>query len=181
MLELPAWLGAQLGSQRFWLEFASAFGYGAASAVVPILNAEVFIVGALATGLLGPMAIALGMSLGHTAGKLGLLLAIRGGKQLPWLAARRERPVPPGSWRDRWRRWSLRTARLVEDPRYGLPLVFVSAAIGLPPVYLVCLIAATTSMRWWTFSVVLTIGFFVRCYVLALLTAGALSIPLLQR
>lgn len=59
---------------------------------------------------------------------------------------------------------------MVETPRWGMPLLFFSAITGVPPVYLVVIYAATTKMHFWWFSLWVTVGFFIRCYLLALAT-----------
>ena len=39
---------------QFWYQVLSAFAFGVASSLVPVLNSELFIVGALGSRLLGP-------------------------------------------------------------------------------------------------------------------------------
>lgn len=155
---------------RFWYEIASAFGFGIVSSLVPILNSEIFIVGSLASGLLGPLEVSIGLALGHGVGKVIMFQAIRHGRRLKWFAPREKKPVPEGSWRDRWRRWNARAALLVEHDKWGPAILLFSAISGVPPVYLVVIYAATTKMNFWWFSVWVTVGFFIRCYVLALAT-----------
>lgn len=50
---------------QFWYQVLSAFAFGVASSLVPVLNSELFIVGALGSRLLGPLEVALGLALGH--------------------------------------------------------------------------------------------------------------------
>ncbi|CAI9410260.1 MULTISPECIES: VTT domain-containing protein [Aestuariimicrobium] len=156
-----------------WLEVISSIGYGVLSSIVPVFHTEAFIVAAAASNLLGPVELSVGLAIGHTIGKQVMFLAVRHGKKLPWLNRGEPVQVPAGSWRARWRRWSARTARLVENPRWGMPILFVSSATGAPPVYGVVLVAGTTAMNFWAFSLVMLVGFFVRCIVLALGTMGA--------
>ena len=40
---------------QFWYQVLSAFAFGVASSLVPVLNSELFIVGALGSRLLGPL------------------------------------------------------------------------------------------------------------------------------
>lgn len=155
---------------RFWYEIASAFGFGVVSSLVPILNSEIFIVGSLASGLLGPLEVSVGLALGHGVGKVIMFLAVRNGRKLKWFAPREKKPVPDGSWRARWRRWNTRVAHLVENPRWGMPILLFSAVSGIPPVYLVVIYAATTKMKFGWFTLWITVGFFIRCYALALAT-----------
>ena len=165
LLETSVWLTA-----RFWYEIASAFGFGIASSLIPVLNSEIFIVGSLASGLLGPLEVSIGLALGHGLGKQIMFLAIRKGRQLSVFWHRQKKPAQPGSWRCRWQRWNTRTAKLVENPRWGMPILLISAISGIPPVYLVVIYAATTRMNFWWFSVWVTVGFFIRCLLLALAT-----------
>lgn len=165
MVDPSLWLTA-----RFWYEVLSAFGFGVVSSLVPVLNSEIFIVGAMASGLLGPLEMAIGLAVGHWVGKLAMFLAIRHGRDLPVFRRREPKPAPPGSRRERLRRWNDRAAHWVEDPRWGVPILLVSAITGIPPVYLVVIYAATTQMRLWAFNVAIIVGFFVRCYALALAT-----------
>ena len=141
---------------QFWYQVLSAFAFGVASSLVPVLNSELFIVGALGSKLLGPLEVALGLALGHGVGKQ--------------IKHKEPKPVPEGSWRWRLRRWNDKAAHVVETPRWGMPLLFFSAITGVPPVYLVVIYAATTKMHFWWFSLWVTVGFFIRCYLLALAT-----------
>ncbi len=165
LLETAGWL-----TLRFWYEVLSAFGFGIASSLIPVLNSEIFIVGSLASGLLGPLQVSIGLALGHGLGKQIMFLGIRKGRQLSWFTPKQKKPAPPGSWRQRWGRWNANVAHLVENPRWGMPILLFSAITGIPPVYLVVIYAATTKMTFWWFSLWVTIGFFIRCYALALAT-----------
>lgn len=156
-----------------WVEVGSSIGYGILSSIVPLFHTEAFIVAAVGAKVLGPIELSIGLAIGHAIGKQIMFLAVRHGKKLPWINQRGEKDVDPGSWRGRWRRWSTRTAHLVEDPRWGYPILFVSAATGLPPVYATVLFAGATTMNFWGFSIVMLVGFFVRCLALAYGTLGA--------
>lgn len=161
---------------RFWIELASSVGYGVLSSVIPVFHAEAFIIAAIGSGVLGILPLTIGLTIGQVIGKQALFLAVRHGKKIPWLQRRREKPDPPeGSWRAKWKSWSERTARLVERPRWGYPLVLLSGTVGLPPIYLVTLFAGATKMNFWGFTLFSTIGFFIRTYVLALMTAGVIT------
>ena len=62
---------------QFWYQVLSAFAFGIASSLVPVLNSELFIVGALGSQLLGPLEVALGLALGHGVGKQIMFVGIR--------------------------------------------------------------------------------------------------------
>ncbi|WP_130865530.1 hypothetical protein [Acidipropionibacterium timonense] len=155
---------------RFWYEILSALGFGIASSLIPVLNSEIFIVGSLASGLLGPLEVSIGLAIGHAIGKLIMFIGIRQGKNLKWFKHKEPKPAPPGSWRERLGRWNDHAARAVEHPRWGLVILMVSAITGVPPVYLTVIYAATTRMRTLPFTLTMVIGFFLRCYALALAT-----------
>lgn len=163
----------------FCWQILSSFGFGVLSSVVPVFNSEAFIVAAQAAHLAGPLAISIGLALGHGVGKQVIFLAIRHGRKLPFASTHLNprHPPQPGTWRARWRAWAERTAHLVESPQWGIPILFVSSASGIPPIFLVTVFAATTRMNFWSFSLWVTVGFFVRCYALSLATAGIISLP----
>ena len=161
---------------RFWAEVLSSVGYGVLSSVVPIFHTEAFIIASLAAGVLGVLPLTIGLTIGQTIGKQLMFLAVRHGKQLPVVQQRKSKPLDPNSWRARWKSWSERTAHLVESPRWGYPLLFISGAVGVPPIYLVTLFAGATRMSFVGFSVVAFLGFFVRTLGLALITLGAVQL-----
>lgn len=138
---------------QFWYQVLSAFAFGVASSLVPVLNSELFVVGALGSRLLGPLEVALGLALGHGVGKQVMFVGIRKGSNSRWIKHKEPKPVAVGSWRWRLRRWNDQAAHIVETPRRGMPLLFFSAITGIPPVYLVVIYAATTKMNFWWFFV----------------------------
>lgn len=89
---------------QFWYQVLSAFAFGVASSLVPVLNSELFIVGALGSKLLGPLEVALGLALGHGVGKQIMFIGIRRGSNSQWIKHKEPKPVPEGSWRWRLRR-----------------------------------------------------------------------------
>ncbi|MGJ6979344.1 VTT domain-containing protein [Aestuariimicrobium soli] len=166
------WLQA-LVTWHQWVEVASSIGYGILSSIVPIFHTEAFIVAAVGSKVLGPIELSIGLAIGHAIGKQMMFQAVRRGRNLPWMRKHTEKEVDPDSWRAKWRRWSTKTAHLVENPRWGYPILFVSAATGIPPVYATVLFAGATKMSFWGFSAVMLVGFFIRCLALAFATLGA--------
>jgi membrane protein YqaA with SNARE-associated domain len=132
-------------------------GYGFASALVPVVNAEAY---ALVAGHRSGhyLVIIVALALGQTAGKLLLFEAARRGTGR---FNRRRRSV---RWTEPVRRWLSRR-------RTGLPTVFVSAAVGLPPLALVSLAAGTSSLRRWEFATTCLAGRLIRFAALVLPTA----------
>lgn len=160
---------------RFWIELLSSVGYGVLSSIIPVFHAEAFIVAAAGTGVLGIIPLTVGLTIGQVIGKQVLFLGVRHGKKLPMVEKRTGKEPPEGSWRARWKRWGEQTAHLVEKPRWGYPLLFLSGCVGVPPIYLVTLFAGATKMNFWGFTAVATLGFFIRTYILAALTMGLIT------
>lgn len=166
-------------TEGFWWQLLLAFGYGVFGSIVPVVNGEALIVAALATGLIGPVAVGLGLGLGQGLGKAILFQAVRQGRRLPFIssrAARPDRPAPqPGTWRFRWSRLLAWGVRLVEHHRWGPIGVFLSGSLSLPPNYATTLLAATTRINFVVFAIFMTAGFTARYIVLALLLSGVLD------
>lgn len=158
----------------FWWQLLLAFGYGVIGSVVPVVNGEALIIAALATNLIGPVAVGLGLGAGQGVGKAILFQAVRQGRRLPIIRRRNPPTNPPAPGRLR-RIWSQLVAwgtRLVEHPRWGPLGLFLSGSLSLPPNYPTTILAATTRLNYAVFSIFMTLGFVARYVGLALLLAG---------
>lgn len=101
--------------------YASAFGLGYLSALVPLVNSEVLVLtyAALAgPGHLGPLVVAAVVAAGQMLGKCTLYMMGRGAAKIP--SARHQRAIE--RWGDRFSR----------SPRAVMLFVFFSAASGFP-------------------------------------------------
>lgn len=162
---------------RTWIELFTALGYGAASAWLPVLNTEVFLTAAIATRIGSPFVLAASVGTGLAIGKMAMFHAVRAGRRLPALARADRRPAPPaGTWRARWVTWSRHAAHLVEDPRWGLPIMFASASSGVPPLYLTTVLAGASRMRFTGFALTAWAGMLVRYLVIAAVLTGVLDL-----
>lgn len=140
-----------------------AVGFGIASAVVPVLNAEAYVLAAGVTGALDPVVAAIGVGIGQTIGKLAMFLAVR---YRPGYAETRQRAEPRtldlSTRRGRFRQWfraiSRRLLDLLSDPRYGAPVTLLSSFTGVPPLYAVALLAGASRMRILTFTLAVLLG-----------------------
>jgi membrane protein YqaA with SNARE-associated domain len=147
------------------VEALTTLGYGFASALVPVVNAEAYAV--LAGHHTGhAVVVVLALALGQTAGKLLLFDAARRGTgRLHRNLARRN---PSGRARARTARWAAPARRRLGDRRTALPTVFVSAAAGIPPLALVSLAAGGTDLRHREFAAACFAGRSLRFALLAL-------------
>jgi membrane protein YqaA with SNARE-associated domain len=143
----------------------AAVAVGLGSALVPLLNAEVYAVAA--AGGVHPAfvpVLVVALAGGQTVGKVALFEAARRGSA----RLRRHRTRPPG-------RWSARIGRALSSRRSGNSLVLASAAFGLPPLATVSLAAGASGLRRWEFALLCLAGRTARFGALALPAAWALS------
>jgi membrane protein YqaA with SNARE-associated domain len=147
----------------------TSVGFGTLSAVLPLASAEAYVVASQVSRAAGPVSVALGLAVGQTIGKVLLFYGVRRGKDSRMVrhrrAALRVRPVGPA------RAW-LGTViglllALVGQKRWGLPITFVAAVVGVPPLYAVALLAGATRMRLAYFAAVVLAGRAVRFVLMA--------------
>lgn len=118
--------------------FLSGFGFGVGSSIVPLFNAEAYLVATVASHPWLVAALVLALALGQTGGKMILFEAAHRGSTRVMLG-RRATPE----------KFAAAHARLTEtlgQRRRAVPLVFVSASLGLPPLALVSV--ASEPARW---------------------------------
>jgi membrane protein YqaA with SNARE-associated domain len=149
-----------------------AVGFGIGSAVVPVLNAEIYVLGVGASGKLDPVVAAIGVSVGQTIGKVAMFLAVR---YRPGYAAKKNKapkPVDLSTRRGRLVQWnrtvSKRLLDALSDRRWGIPVTLLSSSVGIPPLYAVALIAGASRMGVVTFSLSVLAGRAARFITLAL-------------
>lgn len=119
-----------------------AFVAALVSAVVPVLNIELYLVGAVVTTGDGALtAMALAAAAGQTLGKLPYYYAGRGSLSTPWL---RRRAATPGKWAARAEAWRLRAE---EKPAWGAGLVAVSSLMSVPPFMVVSVLAGVVRIN----------------------------------
>jgi membrane protein YqaA with SNARE-associated domain len=144
------------------IEFLVSVGYGLLSSLVPVFNSEIYIVASQVGGFTEEVTTAVGCAVGQTIGKVGTLLALRGGGRSDLarrLRQRRERPRKPvGRVRTMLREWSDRLLRLVGGRWSGVPIVFLSACLAIPPLYAVTLAVPATRMSIIPFGVAVLLG-----------------------
>lgn len=140
-----------------------ALGYGVASALVPVFNAEAYaVVASTRTQPVLAGAVACALAVGQTVGKLILFEASRQGSGR--LARRFGHKV-----RDtRVERWSGRLRAWLSRRRTGLPTVFCSALVGVPPLLVVSVVAGTSQQRRWEFAAVCVAGRILRFVALTI-------------
>jgi membrane protein YqaA with SNARE-associated domain len=150
-----------------------AFATGTASALLPVINAEVYAVAVAGRSQPGlALVLVVCLAMGQTLGKLLLFeTARRGGGRLGrWVASRQTE-----RGKRRTGRWSPQIKKALGSRRTGHPLVLVSAALGLPPLAAISLAAGASGQRRWEFGALCLLGRTARFAVLTLPAAYALS------
>lgn len=136
-----------------WL---TTLGVAVASAVVPVLNIELYLLGAAA---LAPAEMAvplvLAATIGQMVGKVVMYFAATGAVKLPGKRLQRALEGMNATLRDR--------------PRSGGALVFASAAAGVPPFFIVTVAAGAARMNLPAFVVFGCLGRVVRFSVIVAL------------
>jgi membrane protein YqaA with SNARE-associated domain len=161
-----------LGVMWVW-QLVLAIGFGIGSAVVPVLNAEAYVLGVGVSGALNPVVAAVGISIGQTIGKVAMFLAVR---HRPGYTGKKKSKEPKAVDLDtRWGRFvqwnrdlSKRLLDALSDRRWGVPVTLLSASIGIPPLYGVALIAGASRMGVVTFALSVLTGRSARFIALAL-------------
>lgn len=129
-----------------WL---TTFGVAVLSAVIPVVNIEIYLLGASALAgreMVIPLIVA--GTLGQVIGKIALYYAGTGALKIP--GKRLQAALQKMN------------TQMQERPRMGGALVFASATLGLPPYYLVTLAAGAAKMNLPMFLAVSLVGRLIR-------------------
>jgi membrane protein YqaA with SNARE-associated domain len=149
-----------------------AVGFGIGSAVVPVMNAEAYVLALGATHALDPVTAAIGVAIGQTIGKVAMFLAVR---YRPGYAARKTKEPKAvdldtrrGRFVQRYRDISKRLLDAMSDSRWGVPVTLLSSFVGVPPLYGVALIGGASRMPALVFALPVLLGRGARFVLLAL-------------
>jgi membrane protein YqaA with SNARE-associated domain len=151
------------------LAWLTSVAYGVVSAIVPVVNAELYVSVSQVSAVAGAVPVAVGVGIGQTIGKCLLFYGVRRGRQFRFVREHR------GKARDRARgrvRQALHDAiqcllRLIGTKRWGLPITLLAAVVGFPPLYAVALLAGATTMRLRDFAAVVLVGRITRFLLVA--------------
>jgi membrane protein YqaA with SNARE-associated domain len=114
-------------------------GVGLVSALVPVVNAELYLLAIVATAASPAAGVGavVGLAVGQVAGKVCLFLAARRGRAAGERWRGRHAPSPPrlepAAWRRRLSHWALRGLGLLDRGLPAAGVLFTSAAVGMPP------------------------------------------------
>jgi membrane protein YqaA with SNARE-associated domain len=140
------------------------FFYMIGSALLPFLNAELYLIG---IGSRVPhVEYAIIAAAGQTVGKVIWYYAGIHAMKIPWLA----RKMQTESWQASYAKWH---GRIVGRPVMAGLICFVSAVTGFPPLAIVAVLAGSLEMNLVVFFVTTLVGRAIRFYI-ALATGSGL-------
>lgn len=143
-----------------WL---STFAFSIASALLPFLPIEVYIVGAGASEPGIPAAVSLGIAAGAgaTIGKIIWYEAARRGIDSQWAQKKLAKPKVKASY-EKW------LGRMQGRPVYAAAIMFLAASAGIPPLLAMAAVGGLLKMPMWTFIPTVFIGRTIRFTLLFL-------------
>jgi membrane protein YqaA with SNARE-associated domain len=138
----------------------TTLGVAFASAVLPFVNIEAYLaaVGAAIRDV-GVWEVAAAAAIGQTAGKVLLYYAADGAMKLPWIRRKMATPKWTRSY-ERWQAW------IAEHPGGTTALLFASASVGFPPLYVMAVLAGQLRVNIWLFVSTCLVGRYLRFLVL---------------
>jgi membrane protein YqaA with SNARE-associated domain len=135
------------------------------SAVVPVVNAELYLVGLVTQQPQLPWwLVGLAAAVGQLTGKLVFYYAGRGSLRLPARLHRRSGPGRPGRWSDRLARFQVTCQ---DRPVWTTSVLLLSAAVGLPPFAATSFVAGVARVRLGIFLYTGLVGRFIRFSAIA--------------
>lgn len=165
----------------------ACLGFGLASSLMPILNAEAYLaINIAAADESLSWTLVLLMTVGTVVGKMMIFWGVRSGKKVVkskveeragYLSAdqsEHEGDVDTRRFAKTRRtvnRWSRRLLQFLADPWKGTLTVFVSSVVGIPPLAVVAFLAGASKQNIWLFSAAVFVGRGIRF--------GAVAVPVL--
>lgn len=133
-----------------------AFG----SAVIPFINIEAYLAAVgVAVQHVGVWYVAAAAAVGQTAGKVALYYAADWTMKLPWIRKKMASP----KWAESYARWS---GWIHDHPNQTGLLLFASASLGFPPLYVIAVLAGQLKVNVWLFVGTCLTGRFLRFLVI---------------
>lgn len=132
------------------------FLFCVASALVPLLNVEIYLIGIADQVAHEPYAVIAGA--GQTIGKIIWFYAGMHAMRVPWLKRKMETP----KWQASYDKWH---GRIVGKPWMAGLICFASALTGFPPLAIIAVLAGTFRMNILVFLGTVFVGRTIRFYV----------------
>lgn len=143
-----------------WL---TTFGFSIASALLPFLPIEVYILGAGAAeaGVAGAISLGIAAGAGATVGKIIWYQAAHRGIESRWA----QKKLQDSKVREGYERW---VERMRGRPWYAAGIMFVAASVGIPPLLVMSVVGGLLKMPMWAFIPTVFVGRSIRFSLLFL-------------
>jgi membrane protein YqaA with SNARE-associated domain len=151
------------------LAWLASVAFGVVSAIIPIVNAEVYVLVSQVSTVAGVVPVAVGVAIGQTIGKCLLFYGVRRGRQFRFFRERRQQSATKkrGRFGQLFHDALQFLLLLVGTKRWGLPITLLAAILGFPPLYAVALLAGATEMKLRYFAPVVLAGRITRFLLVA--------------
>ena len=148
---------------------ATAALVGIVSAFLPLLPVEPYVVSAAAINREAALPVAIAAGVGQTIGKTLIFLAARGSLRSEWLhnwieqrrAGQRERAAAADAGPKRFARlirWLKAPTALLKRESIAVPVILLSAVVGIPPLLLTTFYVAAANTRLAVFAATCLVG-----------------------
>ncbi|CUR56158.1 conserved membrane hypothetical protein [metagenome] len=139
----------------------TTFGIALASALLPLINIEIYLGGLAGAGVgMGEsLAIATAAGVGQTLGKIVWYELA----QRSFESERVQKKLTNEKWRAAYAKWQ---ARITGRPWYAGAIMFASAFAGVPPLLVLAMVAGTLHMPRWVFIPTVLVGRVLRFYLI---------------
>jgi membrane protein YqaA with SNARE-associated domain len=144
----------------------TTLGLGLASALIPLINIEIYLNGLVAAGRVDSgqwVAVALASGVGQTCGKIIWYEVAARSMESAWV----QKKLTQDKWKLSYEKWHL---RIVGRPWYAGSIIFAAAFLGVPPLLVLAVVAGSLRMPRWVFIPTVLVGRVLRFY---LILAGA--------
>lgn len=138
----------------------ASFGISVASALIPLINIEAYVIGISSSGVGSAAAVTLSLACGagQSAGKLVWYEVTRRGVDSDWAQRRLAHPKVRASY-ERW------VHRMDGRPWYGGAVLLAASLVGLPPLLVMAAVAGALKMPMWVFLPTIFVGRTVRFWI----------------
>lgn len=143
-----------------WL---TTFAFSVASALLPFLPMEAYILaaGAAEGGTAAAIGLGIAAGAGATVGKIVWYEAARRGADSPWAQKKLSSPKIKRSY-DKW------VARMHGRPAYAIGVMFIASSVGIPPLLAMAAVGGLLKMPLWAFIPTVFVGRTIRFTLLFL-------------
>ncbi|GAA3679775.1 hypothetical protein GCM10022237_43740 [Nocardioides ginsengisoli] len=133
-----------------WL---TTFAFSIASALLPFLPIEVYILGAGATeaGVAASISLGIAAGAGATVGKVVWYELARRGSHSAWAQRKLAKPKV----KEAYEKW---VARMQGRPWYAAAIMFIAASAGIPPLLAMAAVGGLLRMPMWVFLPTVFLG-----------------------